>query len=362
MKFALLCKRHYTNKDLIADRFGRLFHLPLQLVNLGHEGLVFAGDIRTKEKEKIDYDRLSFQSLPLSLVRLYSFSVQSFVKVKAFNPDVLIASGDSYFGYIGHKIARKLEIPFVFDVYDDYTVFGSNKIPGMQTLFYKAVAKADLLVTSSEPLRDKLSRFNKRNLVIENGFDPNRFRPLHQQKCRQILNISEDETVVGYFGSITEDLGIEVLLSAVEILRNHIRNIRLLIAGHDGMNLKFNTNCIDYRGFLPQEEIPALINACDVVVIPYIPSKQVQQSNACKIAEYLACGIPIVATNVSNHKKIFADAPQSLCEPGSPESMASAIQTQLKSPQLIRNSGNLTWEKLAGKLSTGLESIVEEKK
>ena len=87
-----------------------------------------------------------------------------------------------------------------------------------------------------------------------------------------------------------------------------------------------------------------------------------QQSNACKIAEYIACGVPIVATKVSNHEEIFADAPQSLCEPGNPESMASAIQAQLKTPQLINNTGNLSWERLAGKLSTALESIVEEKK
>jgi glycosyltransferase involved in cell wall biosynthesis len=230
----------------------------------------------------------------------------------------------------------------------------------MKILFYKSVAKSDLVLTSSEPLRDKLSLHNKNILVIENGFDPELFRPLNQQKCRQILHISEDETVIGYFGSIAEHLGIKTLLSAAEILRKQIPDLRLLIAGHDGMNLDFKALDIDYRGFLPQQEIPVLINACDVVVIPYLPSKQVQQSNACKIAEYIACGVPIVATMVSNHKKNFSDAPRALCEPGNPESMASAILAQLKRPQLKKYSENLTWEKLAGKLSKAIESIVEK--
>ena len=67
-------------------------------------------------------------------------------------------------------------------MYDDYTVFGTNKIPGMKTLFYKAVENADLVITSSEPLRKKLDSFNKNILVIENGFDPDLFRPMSQQE------------------------------------------------------------------------------------------------------------------------------------------------------------------------------------
>ena len=55
---------------------------------------------------------------------------------------------------------------------------------------------------------------------------------------------------------LTEHLGIEVLLSAAEILREQIPNLRLLLAGHDGMNLDFEAQHIDYRGFLPQTRNP----------------------------------------------------------------------------------------------------------
>lgn len=34
MNIHLLCKRYYTNKDLLNDRFGRLYHLPVQLAQL----------------------------------------------------------------------------------------------------------------------------------------------------------------------------------------------------------------------------------------------------------------------------------------------------------------------------------------
>lgn len=44
MNIHLLCKRYYTNKDLLNDRFGRLYHLPVQLARLGAEVSVTAID------------------------------------------------------------------------------------------------------------------------------------------------------------------------------------------------------------------------------------------------------------------------------------------------------------------------------
>jgi hypothetical protein len=35
MRFALLCKRRYTNRDLITDPFGRLYHFPVWLARGG---------------------------------------------------------------------------------------------------------------------------------------------------------------------------------------------------------------------------------------------------------------------------------------------------------------------------------------
>jgi len=206
MKILIICKRHYTNKDLITDHFGRLFHLPFQLVKIGHEGLVIAGDLRTKKTDKIQIDGLCIYSLPLSIVKFSKFINECKEIIKNFEPDILIASGDSYLGYLGLKIARKLEIPLVFDVYDDYTSFGSNRLPGMKCLFYKATKNADLVITSSEPLRKKLQDFNKNILVIENGYDPQLFRPIPKNDVRTKLNIPILDTIVGYFGSITEDL------------------------------------------------------------------------------------------------------------------------------------------------------------
>jgi len=35
MKIAFLCKRRYMDKDVVADRYGRLYEIPYQLSRLG---------------------------------------------------------------------------------------------------------------------------------------------------------------------------------------------------------------------------------------------------------------------------------------------------------------------------------------
>ena len=52
MRIHIICKRYYTNKDLIENQFGRLYHLPEQLVKYGAEVWVNAIDYRNKDRNK----------------------------------------------------------------------------------------------------------------------------------------------------------------------------------------------------------------------------------------------------------------------------------------------------------------------
>ncbi len=62
-----------------------------------------------------------------------------------------------------------------------------------------------------------------------------------------------------------------------------------------------------FRGLVPHSEIPAYINACDVVAIPYRRSSLLGTSASCKIAEYLMCQRPIVSTRTPNFLQNFPE-------------------------------------------------------
>ncbi|SDP19477.1 glycosyltransferase [Desulforhopalus singaporensis] len=340
MRILLICKRYYTNKDLLKDKFGRLYHLPKQLANRGINVLVLAFDYRNSVKKELTEDNLIIQSIPTTPSKILSAPVRVYLKSKNFFPDIVIASADSHIGLLGLLIARKFKIPFVFDVYDYYPAFNGNKIPGFKFIFHTVVKKANLLLCTSTSLEKKLILLNANTSLIQNGVDTNLFHPMDMMKTRAELGLALDALYIGYFGSIDASRG-PLLIEAGKVLRKKHPKLRLLLAGKiKGVNISYPW--IQYFGNLPHNKIPNLINSCDLVAIPYAKTSFNDYCGACKIAEYLACGKPIVATKVSDHEHLLVETPASLCDPNY-ESMVDSLQLQLLQRKCATFSKKLTW-------------------
>lgn len=353
MKIHFLCKRHYTNKDLLNDRFGRLFHLPIELSELGADVSVSAIDYRSASREQLSECGVVFGTIPATIFRLPQMIFELNRIVAAVKPDILIASGDSHIGFIGNYLARRAGARFVFDIYDYYPSFLGNRIPGMKAMFLSAVRNADLILCASEPLLHAITSHNC-TLLIPNGVDRHLFRPLDKQAARRSIGIPHPGHYVGYFGSVTPNRG-PLLIEACRRLNRSIPSLRLLLAGPVS-RVDINEPWIIYHGVLPQELIPERIGACDVVVIPYADDTFNRWSAACKIAEYLACERPVVATNLAGHARFFRDAAFSLCNPD-PEDMAAAIRYNLRIPSYVHFPEELEWNSIGKGLYQSLVKI-----
>ena len=75
MRIYLICKRYYTNKDLIKERFGRLYHLPKEWVANGAEIWVNAIDYRDKISNELTIDGVHFQTTPARLPQVLALPV-----------------------------------------------------------------------------------------------------------------------------------------------------------------------------------------------------------------------------------------------------------------------------------------------
>lgn len=340
MNVYLLCKRFYTNKDLIEDHFGRLFHLPVQLAGQGMSVTVVALDYRNRTKITMNESGVIFHTIPTTPTKLANLFFTLLNSVRKSNPDVIIASGDSHIGFLGLQLSRLLRIRFVFDVYDYYPAFPGNRIPGMKTMFRTAVKNADLLLCASEPLIKKLTKLNRKVLLVENGVDRALFAPGNMKQARITVGLEDESVLIGYFGSITLDRG-PLLIEACRKLRELMPSIRLVLAGKITKVL-IDEPWISYFGECSQALVPDLIRACNVVTIPYANDTFNSMAGACKIAEYLACSKPVVATLVSSHEKIFIDVPDSLCDPN-PEDLARAIFHQLNTPCIAQFPETMNW-------------------
>lgn len=358
MQILWICKRYYTNKDLVLDHFGRLYHFPIELGNQGFSSEVIAVDYFGRNIVEYKEDNTHFRTLPVMSFRLIHAWQAIHRYMHESRPDIVIASGDTHFGWLGLRLAKQHGLPFVFDIYDDYRTFGTSRLPGMKQLFLRLVKNSDAIVCSSQNLAHALDSYAKRAYVIGNGVDTELFRQTDQLKARTALGIPADAPVIGYFGALQREFGVETLLEACALLKHKLPGLRLLLAGHNRLGAQLVHDFVDYRGNVPQILIPQLISACNVVTMPYHRGPQVDMSNPCKLAEYLACNTPIVATRVTDLPILLAQCPKGLCEPGDTASLAAAILDQLQTPCIVKFPQEFTWQSLAKKLGDGLRAIL----
>ena len=358
IRLAWICKRRYTNKDLVADRFGRLYHYPRLLAQHGFHSKVLALDYWGNEEATLDEPGAEFRAIPVGRFHLWRAYCELREAMFVYKPDVVVASGDTHLGWLGLHLAHRLGLPFVFDVYDDYRTFGTNRLPGMRRLFGQVVRQADRVLCVSETLMHRLSDINPQLTLLRNGVDVNLFRPLDKRAARATLALEQDVPVVGYFGSIQADWGSLTLIEACRILRGEFPRLRLLMAGHNNTGEQLSEDFITYMGSVPQSRVPILINVCDVVAMPYHLTEQVQAINPCKLAEYLACGAPIAATRVTDLPEILAACPQGLCEPGNVGALVTALRNQLLSPCRVPFPADMTWESKVGTLADNLARLI----
>ena len=161
MRIAFLCKRRYMGKDVILDRYARLYEIPYQLARRGHvvRGfcLSYHGDAEGVWAHEAEPGQLTWESRSPGrsvLPALATYPRHLLRQLRAFAPDVLIAASDIPHVALGAWLARRLHVPYAADLYDNFEGFGQARLPGMVSLLRRAVRRADLVTTTSEPLRE----------------------------------------------------------------------------------------------------------------------------------------------------------------------------------------------------------------
>ena len=191
-----------------------------------------------------------------------------------------------------------------------------EKEPGIRITFEKQLAKTTgRLIAATEQEKAELIRYYEalpeRIGVVPCGVNLALFRPVDRVKARQKLGLGRDEKIMLYVGRFTPLKGIDRLLKTMTFLRNNGRP-RLVIIGGDGhdtpefkklqkMTWDFGINdMIHFAGRVEQKDLPFYYSAADVLVV-----SSYHESFGLVALEALACGTPVVATDVGGMKRII---------------------------------------------------------
>jgi len=305
--------------------------LSRELVKMGHESIVISAGGKLQEQIEKDGGRhITFDVCsknPLSA----PFRIFQLRKIlRALDPDILHARSrvPAWLAYLANK---KLHIPFVT------TVHGFNSVSP-----YSAVmTKGDSVICVSGAIKTYIQEHyhtaDEKITVIPRGIDLEKFNPqnLDAEFIRLFIEeySLEDKFIVTSVGRITQLKDLETFISAIAVLKqNHPNIVGLIVGGvredkqeyfHSLKTLVKNLDLEDHIIFTgSQSKVSEIYALSDVVV----SSSKKPESFGRSVAEALALGTPVVATNHGGVLDIIVEGENGFFYPvGESKSLAKCI-------------------------------------
>ncbi|TKX85364.1 glycosyltransferase [Halorubrum sp. SS5] len=171
-----------------------------------------------------------------------------------------------------------------------------------------ALRRSDAIVTLSEDLEALLCRsyglVPKDITVVPLGVNTDRFVPSKAQS---------DRIRLVYLGTASATRGLETVVDALDSLSSDVQSrVRFEIYGDGDVSyierLQPRPDSqweFIWHGYIDYEDIPKIVSQYDIAISPLPEYESYEVSSPAKIFEYLAMGLPIIATNITAHERIL---------------------------------------------------------
>ena len=219
---------------------------------------------------------------------------------------------------------------------------------------------SDIVLTNAHPIRDAL--------ISEDGFAPVKVRVVHNGIDLERFRVARPRTMeaeegkrIVLVGNMHSDVkGHRSLIAAAPAIVSEFPATRFAFVG-DGSERPIFEKQISELGlqdnftFLGRRtDIPEVLALCDIGVLP---SKAEGLSNA--VLEYLAAGLPTVATNVGGNAEIIKDTVTGLLVPSQdPNALSAALLRLLRDPEYAIRLGRAGQNYVREQFS--FERLIEE--
>jgi len=299
----------------------------------------------------------------LSLWRFYSKIYENYL------PDIILGFWTYPEGFANILFSRIMKVPVIvgclgsdINRYKDFYI--------RRGIIAWTLKRADKILSVSNALKNEILKMGVQEdkvRVIPNGIESNIFFPEDKERIREKLNLDSNEEILICVARLSREKGVDNLIKAFAKLRHE--KTRLLIVG-DGLekrklidlthSLGLNGR-VSFVGERPQDEIPLWINASDLVCLP---SRSEGWPNV--LMEALACGKPVIATEVGGVPEIITSKKLGIMVPPEDvESLAEGIAQALRTtwdPHLIRSSvAQRTWDIVAKEIYQEIKLLINSK-
>lgn len=210
----------------------------------------------------------------------------------------------------------------------------------------RAYRSADALVAVDTRINRYLKEnFDRDSVIIRNFVDLDRFKPelIDREKSRRELGIEKEAIVLFCPRRLTEKNGVIYPAMAMAILREKYPQLRLYYAG-DGeerppleqyIREKGLQDRVFLLGAVPHEKIREYYAAADIVLIPSVHAKGIEEATSIAAIEGMALERPVVASAIGGLKELIEDGESGLLvEEKNPAALAAAISALVEDADL----------------------------
>lgn len=233
----------------------------------------------------------------------YIHSVIKGIKKENQNYDIIIVENVPEYGLVLKNIKGKSKL--ILHLHNDFL----NKYKKNAVQIEEAY---DSIFSVSKYIKQRVDEINpksKKNEVLYNGIDTNRFNPeiYDKNKIRKKYGFSTNDFIFMYSGRLVEEKGVKEMIQAFCEIKN--KRCKLLILGKGNENYykelisvsKPREKDVIFKGFINYDKIPEVYSLVDVGVVP----STWNEPFGLVVIEFLASGIPVIVSDKGAMREII---------------------------------------------------------
>ncbi|WP_207802527.1 glycosyltransferase [Motiliproteus coralliicola] len=207
--------------------------------------------------------------------------------------------------------------------------------------------------------------------VVGNGVDSEKFFPLDKQQCREQLAIPPQAPVLITVGGIVERKGFHRVIECLpSLIKQHPDLIYLVVGGANPEgNFKPQLdkqikrlglgNHVRFLGERKPEELKQVLSAADTFVLA-----SSNEGWANVILEAMACGLPVIATDVGGNAEVVSSGSLGAIVPfGDTEALTTALDNALRQlwnqGAIINYAKENSWDSRIAQLHQAFDQLME---
>jgi len=284
-------------------------------------------------------------TFPLKMASIYR--IKSLIK--RIKPDILHAHYVTNYGLFGALCKFN---PFVITAWgSDVLIIPEARITSMikKPIAKYALRKANLITCDAQHMKEAMRRLGiapEKVNIIYFGVDTRKFSTGEKsEELRAKLGIHDSPTVIS-LRNLEPLFDIESLIRSIPLVLKEIPESKFVIAGKGSEEKRLKemakslgvSDSVKFVGFIQNDKLPQYLTTMDV----YVSTSLSDAGIAASTAEAMACGLPVIITDVADNKKWVEDGENGFIVPiKDPKSLAEKIIYSLKNENIRKKFGKI---------------------